>query len=600
MRMKKWLTAILLAALLTAVIASGVLYHADQSVSDRIYQKTGSTSSNIVVIGLDEASIDALGPLPWPRSYMAEAISYLNNADPDSRPAVIGIDVLYTGNSADQDIDRQLVNAAGQYGNVVLASAAVFGSEASSDENGIYHINERSIQGFDAPFDELAQAASYGHINAMADADGIFRHALLYVDVPEEGQVYSFSRVIYEKWCESNGTEPNSLPDTSESGFYYVPFSSSGGAYCDGVSFIDLLDGYVESDFYRDKIVLIGPYSSGLQDSYFTSLDHAVPMYGIDINANLIDAFQKGFFPVEVSSPVQLLILFLLSFLSALYFWEKELKKTIPVWLSICILWIVLCIVAYHRGMLLHVLWIPLSISILFLGTIIYNYIRVQREKKKISYTFGHYLDPVIMNRLLDQGMEALELGGKTFNIAVLFVDIRGFTAMSESLEAQTVVEIVNKYLTLTTDCIIRNHGILDKFVGDCTMAFWNAPFPQEDPVYLACRAAMDMIEESGPLCEELMKKYGRTVSFGIGIHYGPAVVGNIGAPQRMDYTAIGDTVNTASRLESNARGSSILISRAVADELGQRARVTSLRSSIKLKGKADGFEVLSLDDLER
>lgn len=131
-------------------------------------------------------------------------------------------------------------------------------------------------------------------------------------------------------------------------------------------------------------------------------------------------------------------------------------------------------------------------------------------------------------------------------------------------------------------------------------MAFWNAPFSQKDPVYLACCAAMDMIKESGPLCDELMKKYGRTVSFGIGVHYGPAVVGNIGAPQRLDYTAIGDTVNTASRLESNAKGSTVLISRAVADELGDRAKVTSLGNSIKLKGKSDDFEVLSLDYLER
>ena len=110
----------------------------------------------------------------------------------------------------------------------------------------------------------------------------------------------------------------------------------------------------------------------------------------------------------------------------------------------------------------------------------------------------------------------------------------------------------------------------------------------------------MDMIEESGPLCDELMKKYGRTVSFGIGVHYGPAVVGNIGAPQRLDYTAIGDTVNTAARLEANAPGSTVLISRVVADMLGDRAEVTSLGSSIRLKGKAEGFEVLTLDSLRR
>ena len=146
----------------------------------------------------------------------------------------------------------------------------------------------------------------------------------------------------------------------------------------------------------------------------------------------------------------------------------------------------------------------------------------------------------------------------------------------------------------------MRYQGTLDKFVGDCAMAFWNAPLPQEDAVYLACCAAMDMVEGSKALGEELEAKYGRTVSFGVGVHVGPAVVGNIGAPQRMDYTAIGDTVNTSARLEANAPGGKVLISRAVADALGDRAETTSLGGSIKLKGKAEGFETLTLDSLKR
>ena len=116
--------------------------------------------------------------------------------------------------------------------------------------------------------------------------------------------------------------------------------------------------------------------------------------------------------------------------------------------------------------------------------------------------------------------------------------------------------------------------------------------------MYLACKAAMDMVERSKALGEELQAKYGRTVSFGVGVHVGPAVIGNIGAPQRMDYTAIGDTVNTSARLEANAPGGKVLISRAVADALGDRAEVTSLGGSIKLKGKAEGFETLTLDAL--
>jgi adenylate cyclase len=227
------------------------------------------------------------------------------------------------------------------------------------------------------------------------------------------------------------------------------------------------------------------------------------------------------------------------------------------------------------------------------------NYYGSYRERKQIENTFGHYVDRAIMKELLEKGSKGLELGGKRRDIAVLFVDVRGFTTMSEGMEPEMVVEIINKYLTLTTECIMKNHGTLDKFVGDCTMAFWNAPVPQEDPVYLACCAAMDMVSGSALLGKELSEKYGRTVSFGIGVNFGPAVVGNIGAPERMDYTALGDTVNTAARLEANAPAGTILISRAVADILGDRAVTTSLGNSIKLKGKRDDFEILRLEELK-
>lgn len=143
-----------------------------------------------------------------------------------------------------------------------------------------------------------------------------------------------------------------------------------------------------------------------------------------------------------------------------------------------------------------------------------------------------------------------------------------------------------------------KERRVMDKFVGDATMAFWGAPLPQEDFVMNAALAALEMVKGSEKLSEELQKKYGRTVSFGVGIHVGPAVVGNTGAKNRMDYTAIGDTVNTAARLEANAPAGMIYISRQVADELLGRIRTTSLGTGIHLKGKTDGFEILTLDGL--
>ena len=590
--------ALLAAALLTAVASLGILKRPDFTVSDLVYQSPASTDGQVIVIGMDQKAINELGPMPWSRTVIAEAIDYLNS-DPARKPAAIGIDVLYVGESADAASDAALVAAAEKGGNVLFASAGTFGSglvQSGSD----FYIDTKSVLAWDSPFDELASVSRTGHINAMADPDSILRHAMLYVDVPGIGRVYSFSRTLYEMYAAYHGTEATPLPKTNAKGFFYIPFTAKPGNYYDNVSVVDLLDGKVDPAYFAGRVVLIGPYAAGMQDEYRTSMDHAAPMYGIEIQANLIDAYRAGFYPREAGEPLQLILLFLISGLCFWWLWDRKVLPSLLTWLLLCALWIGLCFGLYRlAGAVLHVLWVPLAVTLVFISSVAMNYFRASLEKRHITDTFGRYVDPAILKELLVKGGAAEDLGGKTFHIAVLFVDIRGFTSMSESLDPPTVVEIINQYLTLTTECIMRHHGTLDKFVGDCTMAFWNAPLPQEDPVYLACCAAMDMVEGSKALGAQLLERFGRTVDFGVGIHFGPAVVGNIGAPKRMDYTAIGDTVNTASRLESNAPGGTIYISRAVADALGDRAKTTSLGGSIKLKGKAEGFEVLTLDSLE-
>ena len=322
-------------------------------------------------------------------------------------------------------------------------------------------------------------------------------------------------------------------------------------------------------------------------------------MFGLDIHANAIQAFMRGDCPCDASKFPQLVILFAVTFVSGYYFRNAKMCHITLCWLMICFVWLLICQICRCNGLILHVSWVPVSETILFVGSIAMNYTSARAESDRVTATFERYVDPVVMRKLLDSGSKAPDLGGELKDIAVLFVDIRGFTSMSEELPPATVVEILNRYLMLTTECIRLYHGTLDKFVGDCTMAFWNAPVPQEKPVLLACRAALDMIACSKPFKNELMERFGREVSFGIGVHWGSAVVGNIGTPFRMDYTAIGDTVNTAARLESNAPGGTILISRAVADILGSKANVTSLGNSIKLKGKSEDFEVLVLNSLE-
>lgn len=592
----KNLKTLLIVLLITAFAATGCLDDLDNKVSDWLYQETGEPSPDIVVVGIDSDTLNQRGVVSsWIRRDIAKVITYLNENDPKARPAVIGIDLLFTGeNSQDLDADKRLVETIAKYDNVVIASAAIVDDDSNNrDPFAIWNKTWRE----DLPFPMLAEVADFGHICEPTDSDVLVRHQLLHINVADIGQRFSFARVIYEKFCKAKGITPNQPPITESNGIFYLPFTAK--SYSQGINFVDLLEGKVDLDFYRDKIILIGYYAPGMGDEFSTVLDRSSFVYGVDIHANAIQAFQKGFFPREAAQSLQLIILFLICFTTGLFFRVWKIKNVLALWMIIFLGWLILCKIFYYGGIILHVLWVPLAVSVLFVGSVTINYIRARAESDKLTATFERYVDPVIMSRLLNGGANALELGGTMRNIAVLFVDIRGFTTMSEQLSPIEVVEILNQYLTLTTNCIRRHHGTLDKFVGDCTMAFWNAPLTQEEPVLLACRAAVDMIKDSEKLRAELKARYGREINFGVGVHWGRAVVGNIGSPFRMDYTAIGDTVNTAARLEANAPGGKIYISRAVADILGDRADVTSLGDTVKLKGKASGFEVLTLNSLK-
>ena len=584
---------VIVAALLTAIVATGWLDETDCRVSDWLYRRQGASTSEIVVVGIDSNTLSKLGTLSsWARRDVANVIARLNE-DPATRPAVIGIDLLFTGENKDApDLDARLVEVAAQADNVVVASAAIVDDDFDAENP---HDVWSRTWAWDAPFAALAAAADTGHICEPYDSDGIVRRQLLYINVAERGRLYSFARVIYEKWCRVKGVTPNAPPVTGNDGLFYLPFTAK--TY-NAISFVDLLEGRVSADSFAGKVVLIGSLAPGMGDEFSTALDRSDSVYGVNIHANAVQAFQSGFFPREVGDGVQLAILFVACFASTLLFRNGKMQLVLAAWAVICLGWLDVCLVAYDNGAILHPLQIPFAVSVVFVGSVALNYVNARAEKDLVTTAFGRYVDPTVMRQLLDGGTEALDLGGTLRNIAVLFVDIRGFTTLSEQLPAPVVVEILNRYLTLTTDCIRRHHGTLDKFVGDCTMAFWNAPLSQEKPVHLACRAALDMIKGSESLRAELKSRCGHEINFGVGVHWGSAVVGNIGSPFRMDYTAIGDTVNTAARLEANAPGGKIFISRAVADILGAAADVTSLGDSVKLKGKAAGFEVLILNAL--
>ena len=585
------------AGLMTLLAALGALDGVDHAAADAWYQSRSAAGEEIVLVGIDERAVEEIGPYQeWGRDIIAMALEALNESE-DCHPAAIAIDVLYAG-ERDPETDAWLAEAAGAYHNVVTACIAEFADTIVEDADGVFRRDRFAILGFEEPYAALREATTQGHINAMLDSDGILRHHMLRMSLPDGREVPSMALAAAQKYWEYHGIEPPELPKVDAHNFWYVPFTGLPGDFDSGISVADLLSGAVPADYFAGKVVLIGPYTVGLQDNYVTSADHAHLMFGVEYQANAIQALLEGIHKREVRDGVQLAALFLLLFAAFFAFWQRGVAVSTAIWAALGGGWLLMSKLLYeHAGLVTRLVWLPICVTVLYVGCIAVNYIRSALEKRHITATFKRYVAPEIVNEIL-MDPSALELGGKMTDIAVLFVDVRGFTTMSERLSPKQVVEILNRYLTLIADCILKNGGTLDKFVGDAAMAIWGAPLPQEDYVMHAVKAAADMVAGSQALAKELMEQFGQSVAFGIGVHVGDAVVGNIGSPQRMDYTAIGDTVNTSARLEANAPGGTIYISREVADRLEGRIRTTSLGGSIKLKGKAEGFEVLIMEEI--
>lgn len=595
-KLKTFAVFLLLAGVMTIAAGTGLLQNADLAVSDLWYQSRSASDGDIILVGIDEKSLEKFGPYSqWRRNIIAGVLNKLNDSD-DCHPAVIGVDILYTGESSAED-DALLAESAAKYDNVVTACSAKYGTGLLKDSDGEYHLDNNSILAFETPYRALEESTEQGHINAMLDADGILRHHMLKLRLDDGREIPSLALMTAEKYSSEKGTNPLTLPPVNSRGFWYLPFCCAPGDF-ECISAADVLSGKVGADTFQNKIVLIGPYATGLQDSYFTSIDHSRPMYGIEFQANAIQTLLWGDYKTEASENMQLLILFLVLAAAFAGFWKRKVGTSTALWIFLCGGYLALCRFLYSQGLVLHVLWLPACVTVLYIACIAFNYIQAASARRKVTNTFKRYVAPEIVNELLQDDSDALNLGGRQVRIAVLFVDVRGFTSMSEQLRPAEVVDILNQYLALISKCILDNGGTLDKFIGDAAMAFWGAPLAQDDYVMKAARAAVDMINGSHRLSEELHRQYGHAVSFGVGIHVGDAVVGNIGSPTRMDYTAIGDTVNTASRLESNAPAGTIYISRAVADSLKGRIRTAPLDAPIKLKGKKEGFEVLTLEEI--
>ena len=560
-----------------------LFYSFDSLLRDKLYQDPRGINNKIKIIAIDDRTLQDIGPFgTWSRSVYADVIDALGD-----EPAVIAMDIMIFGDM-DSEGDEALRRACTESGRVVSGSYINYNTVYKTDADGRSYIDYFNIENIEQPI--IADCASTGFVNSTPDEDGIVRSA--FVSEEWNGEIYrSFAAETYSLYCRHLGITEN-IPKLDSSGRMWISYAGRPYDY-EHISLSALLDGSVDPRIFKDCIVIVGAYASGLQDQ-FSVPNSADQMYGAEIHANIVQALLDGKCPVPADRGLSASAAALIACCAYLISRKLRFRASTPLTVILIVGWGVCAVAMNNAGTAFPMLYAPLGSLASYLTNLGRKYAEENIEKRKITAAFKKYVAPQVVEEIAKTGNYHIKLGGENRDIAVLFVDIRGFTPMSESLEPEQVVDILNSYLNLTTNAIFSNGGTLDKFIGDATMAVFNAPFDLDDYVYRAVKTAWDIVSGGNAIESKFLEKYGRSVSFGVGVNCGPAVVGNIGCDFRMDYTAIGDTVNTAARLESNAKRGQVLISEKVYDRVKDRIEAEPI-GEIPLKGKSKGVFVYSL-----
>ena len=561
----------------------------DYIARDSLYQIPRGIDNQIKIIGIDEKTLTELGPSQtWSREVYADLIDKLNE-NPDAKPMIIGFDIQFSGEIGEGD--AVFAEKTKESGNIVVVDHLLYG-RMMKIKDGIPYI---PVEGVEEPYEALRENVKVGFCDVALDSDGTVRRM-----IPTEtydGKTYeSFSRVLYGEYCRIQGIEEQEIP-VDKSGRSIINYSGRPGDY-ECVSLVDVLDGKIDTRAFQNSIVMVGAFAPGMQDDFDVPTGGTREMYGVEVHANILQSYIQNRFAINGNTTLFAIITAVIAFVLHIIFRKLKIWQSLLILISAIVIEIVICVNLNNSGYSFPLIYMPVVSSLSFIYCIVMGYLMEKARKKKVLEAFQKYVSPQVVKELTKTGEFEINVGGENRDIAALFVDIRGFTTMSEALEPEEVVEILNEYLTLTTNAIFKNEGTLDKFVGDCTMAVFNSPFDLEDYEYKAVCAALDIVNDGKELQKKLMEKHGRTIGYGVGVNVGPAVVGNIGCDFRMDFTAIGDTVNTAARLEANAKAGQVLISDVLYERLKDRIEVNGI-GEIPLKGKSKGVYVYEVTGLK-
>ncbi len=515
--------SVIISVVLSALFLVGFLETYNIALSDSLYGGKEALE-DIAIIGVDDKSLQEIGRWPWDRSVHAQLLQKLRN-----HAKIVAFDISFFEPSPD---DTEFRAAIDETDNTILVVEYTSFSFADGQLYG------------DEILKPVVKASYYaGFANIFTDDDGIVRSFPPHISGIENYD--SFSVAVSEKFL---GTDTGIQADK-----VLINYAGPPGSFA-YYSYSDVLNDRTDLSVFDGKIVLIGATAPDLRDTHLTPVSN-VEMPGVEVHANAIQTILTGDFLEYQDNVFVIAIIFILSILLGIVLYRFRISISTGVAFALAIVYILIVITVFDSGVIMNIIYPILVLASNYIGHVAVFYVTEKKQRKVVTNIFGKYVSREVADEILRHGTEDLHLKGVKRTITIMFSDIRGFTSISERMKPEELVSFLNKYLSEMTDVIMQEKGVVDKYIGDAIMAFWGAPLKEENHAKLACVAALGMKNR-------LRDMKIPNLAIGIGINTGEAVVGNMGSSQRVNYTAIGDSVNAASRLEglNKAYGTGIII----------------------------------------
>jgi adenylate cyclase len=606
----------LIAAILTFVAyrqAPQALQQLDYRMKDARFRIRGpiKPDRDVVVVAIDHASIKEIGRWPWSREVTGRLIQNLASYG----VKVTALDIVFS-EPQNPAADAALASSIAKAGNVVMGyffreeeqtvdPAAISQMERATVKlmrvaEGVQSIPLTEYANLDVNLPQLgAGALDFGFFNARPDGDGLYRRSILLLLY--NGDIYpSLAMKALRHYLNSDimlevkpygidGLQIGSLripsrEDGTMSLNYYGPAHSFRT-----VSAADVLKKRLKPDELKGAIAFVGATEIGIYDIRPTPFDATQP--GVELHATVAaNALERRFLKYDGITQMQemLCILLLPILLGIVLAFVPGTFVGLAAFIGTAGLFSLINYLAFTQGLRdMTVIYPMLGIGLTYLGSESWRNLVVEKKGRQLKKAFSNYVSPDLV-REIEKNPDKLVLGGEQREISILFSDIRGFTTVSESLTPPELVTLLNEYLSPMTRIVLEEKGTLDKFIGDAVMAIFNAPLDVPGHAEHACAAAVRMLEELKRLNEGFAERGMHTLDIGVGINTGPAVVGNMGADIRFDYTAIGDSVNLASRLEGLNKyyGSHILVSEDTCNQVSDGRFIFREVDRVRVKGK--------------